>query len=127
MFEKNRILGVGPRNFRNYCDDEKYKISNFSCSTHPHNIYVQILAELGLIGFTFMISIFLIFLINICKHIYLSFKGKNLFSDSQICLISSMLISIWPFIPTGNFFNNWLSIICYFPIGIFLWCRKNNV
>ena len=127
MFEKNKTLGIGPRNFRNYCSDEKYKISNLSCSTHPHNIYIQILAELGLIGFMFTISIFLILLINVCKHMYLTFKGRILFSDFQICLISAMLISIWPFIPTGNFFNNWLSIISYFPVGLFLWSRKNNV
>ena len=127
MFEKNKIIGIGPRNFRNYCNEEPYKVSNLSCSTHPHNTYVQILSELGLIGFTFIILIFLIFLIYTYKHLYLSFKGKILFSDFQICIISAMLISIWPFIPTGNFFNNWLSIIYYFPIGIFLWSRKNNI
>ena len=47
MFEKNKTLGIGPRNFRNYCSDEKYKISNLSCSTHPHNIYIQILLNLA--------------------------------------------------------------------------------
>ena len=31
--------------FRKYCDDGEYKISEYSCSTHPHNYSIQILAE----------------------------------------------------------------------------------
>jgi hypothetical protein len=40
--------------------------------------------------------------------------------------MSAILITIWPLAPTGNFFNNWLSIIYYLPVGIFLWSINNN-
>ena len=31
------IFGHGPKNFRNICKD--YEYNQFSCTTHPHNIY----------------------------------------------------------------------------------------
>ena len=53
MFLDNKLLGVGVKNFRNLCKDEKYKISKYSCTSHPHNTYMQILSETGIIGFIF--------------------------------------------------------------------------
>lgn len=117
----NLIFGVGVKNFRNKCNQEKYKISNYSCSSHPHNSYIQLLVELGIVGLIFGFYILSIFLIFIFKHFQYLFKGKYHFDDFQVCLISAILISLWPFAPTGNFFNNWLNIIYYFPVGILLW------
>ena len=120
MFKDNKITGVGPRMFRNKCGDKKYNIFE-GCSTHPHNTYVQLLAETGLIGFIFGLIIFFITIFFITKHlIYKFIKNKILFSDFELCLLSAMLISIWPFVPTGGIFNNWLNIIYFFPVGLFL-------
>ena len=35
--------------FRKLCNENEYKISEHSCSTHPHNYSVQILAETGIL------------------------------------------------------------------------------
>ena len=120
MFKDNKITGVGPRMFRVLCVEKKYYLWE-GCSTHPHNTYVQMLAETGLIGFIFFLGIFLIFLSSIFRHFYYKFtNGKIIFNDFQLCLLSAILISIWPFTPTGDFFNNWLNIIYFFPVGFFL-------
>ena len=65
MFLDNKILGVGVKNFRNFCNVEKYKVDR-SCTTHPHNTYIQILAETGIIGF------FLMFCFSILLSAYLN-------------------------------------------------------
>ena len=121
MFKDNIYIGVGVKNFRNKCNLEKYKTSEFSCSTHPHNSYLQLITELGLVGLIFGVLVITIF----TKHIFLHFKyklnSKNYFNDFEVCLLSSMLITLWPLVPTGNLFNNWLNIIYYYPIGILLW------
>ena len=120
MFKDNKITGVGPRMFRVLREKKKYYLWE-GCSTHPHNTYVQMLAETGLIGFIFFLGIFLIFLSSIFRHFYYKFtNSKIIFNDFQLCLLSAMLISIWPFTPTGGFFNNWLNIIYFFPVGFFL-------
>jgi len=127
MFKDNKIFGIGFRNFRNFCHELKYKTHERSCSTHPHNTYIQILSELGFFGFAFYIFIFLFFIYKVSTHFKDSlFKKTFLFNDFQICLLSAFLITLWPFAPSGNFFNNWLSIVYYFPVGIFLWSLKRK-
>ena len=67
MFLDHKISGIGPRMFRANCHLEEYKITFESCTTHPHNIYVQIFAESGLIGV-------IILLIPLVALIYFSIK-----------------------------------------------------
>ena len=92
---------------------------NFNCSTHPHNYYIQLLAETGLFGFLFVIYIFFLLILNISKE-YFSSKKKNLFKR---ILYGSFLINLWPLFPTGNFFNNWLIIVAIIPVS-FLFLKK---
>ena len=44
---------------------------------------------------------------------------KKYLTDYQVCLLTGILISVWPFSPKGNFFNNWLAIIYSLPIGFY--------
>lgn len=120
MFMDNKLTGIGPRMFRFICPLEKYNLWE-GCSTHPHNTYVQLLAETGLIGFIFGLIIFLIIFSSIIKHfIYKFIKNNIIFNDYQLCLLAAILISLWPFVPTGGLFNNWLNIIYFFPAGFYL-------
>ena len=126
MFNDHKISGVGPRMFRHLCVEEKYYIWE-GCSSHPHNTYVQLLAETGLILFIFFIGIFFVIFFVITKHLLCKYIYKKIiFNDFQLCLLSAILISIWPFTPTGGFFNNWLNIIYFFPVGFFLSSINNN-
>ncbi len=125
MFKDNKFFGVGPRQYRNVCKD--YSVSKLSCQSHPHNTYIELLSEAGIFAFGivffgfFLIIIFSIiqFFNNILK------KNKSYFNDFELCILSALIISLWPLIPTGSFFNNWMSIVYYFPVGMFLWQRFN--
>ena len=128
MYLDNKILGVGVKNFRKICKDEKYNISNLSCSSHPHNTYIQILSETGIIGFIFLLSALIYFCINLIKHLIFKFKGKFYFTDFEICILSGIAIYLWPFIPTGNVFSNWLNIAMILNLPFLIWSRdrENN-
>ena len=126
MFKENIIFGVGVRNFRNYCDQLKYKVSEKSCSTHPHNFYIQLLSETGLIGFFYIFFFLVVFLFFSLRHLLFSFKKIYIFSDFEISIMSAILVTLWPIAPSGNFFNNWLSIVIYLPIGMLLWSLNNK-
>ena len=127
MFNEHKVTGIGPRMFRYNCNKGEYKISFESCSNHPHNNYIQILSEMGIIGFIFVICIIFIFGFQISKHLfYRYFKNIYIFSDFQLALLSAILISIWPIAPTGDFFNNWLSVIYFLPLGLFLNSLSKN-
>lgn len=122
MFYDNPLFGIGVRNFRIYCNDPKYYVSKEGCSTHPHNTYIQLLAETGIVGFLFIFFIFSYIIFFSLKHFANRIMKKYLlWSDFEICVYASILISLWPFAPTGNFFNNWLSIVYFYPIALILW------
>ena len=51
IFQENFLLGSGPKTFRFLCDKNEYKVGPNSCSTHPHNTYIQLLSETGFLSF----------------------------------------------------------------------------
>jgi len=121
IFKDNVFFGAGPKSFRLKCSEEKYLISKTSCITHPHNTYIQLLSETGITGFLFVFSVFIILCVNSIKMIYKKYFLKSYINPVKVCLYASFLITLWPIIPSGNFFTNWLSIVYYLPVGIFLW------
>lgn len=126
IYLDNKFFGIGIKNFQNICKNKIYYISKLSCSNHPHNTYLQILSEIGIIGFSFLIIIFIFFSFNILKHFFSMFQNKYLFNDFEICLLSAIAITLWPIAPTGNFFNNWLSIIFFLPTPLLIWSLNSK-
>ena len=130
IFLDNKFFGVGPRQFRNTCD--QYPVSEYSCETHPHHTYIELLSEAGIFAFLIVAMLFIFLSYLSIKHFIFKFiHGKNgIFNDFEVCLFSAVIISLWPFSPSGSFFNNWMSIVYYFPIGLILWQRtihKNSI
>ena len=127
MFLDKPILGHGPKTFRKVCNEPKY-IEFKGCSTHPHNTYIQLLAETGIIGFITIFGIFISINIIFLKQIYLVFKNElNKYNDKLIISLLCLYLNLFPFIPTGSFFNNWLNIIYFFPIGICFYYFKKSI
>ncbi len=117
IFSDNKIIGAGPKSFRYICSKEKYYLGNYSCSTHSHNLVFQLLSETGLLGFSFLVFVFLFCIIYI---IYFS-AVKNKLNNFQIILFGSIFINFFPFSPSGSIFNNYINIITYYPIGYLFW------
>ena len=122
MFKDKPVIGHGPNTFRHACSINKYHYNEKSCSTHPHNIYMQLLAETGVLGLL-IFSILPIYLIYLLLNHFLSFFNPKLqgMSDFQVCLITAFILTIFPFLPSQNFFNNYINIIFYMPVGFFLY------
>ena len=76
-------------------------------NSHPHNLYLQLISETGILGFLFMLSLFFFLIFKI-------FSTKSLY---HICLFLGLAINLFPFMFSGNFFNNWLSILYIYPIA----------
>jgi O-antigen ligase len=121
MFKDQPLLGHGPKMFRIVCADEKYATGVDPCMTHPHNFYIQLLAETGIIGFLFLFSA-LAYVIYTALRQFKSIilKEKRHISDYQVCLLAGILITVWPLTTNGNFFNNWLMITYSLPVGFYL-------
>ena len=121
MFKDKAIFGHGPKMFRIICADEKYATGINSCLTHPHNFYIQLLAETGIIGFLFLFSaLSYVVFISLRQLKSIIFNQKRPLTDYQVCLLAGILITVWPLTPNGNFFNNWLMITYSLPLGFYL-------
>ena len=133
IYKDNIIFGIGPKMFREVCKDKKYHTyseidgSVNGCQSHPHNTYVQIITETGIIGFS-------ILCISLSYIIYRLFffpfrKEKKVYDKYELfeifCLLN-IFINLWPLIPSGNFFNNWLSYVYYLPVGFYIYSYRLN-
>ena len=121
MFKDQPLLGHGPKMFRVICKDQKYAVGISPCMTHPHNFYVQLLAETGIIGFLFLFSALVCVIYATLRQFKsIIFRKKRPLTDYQVCLFAGILITAWPLTTNGNFFNNWLMIVYSLPVGFYL-------
>ena len=108
IYKDNPIFGVGIKNFRVESFKKKYETKYGSWtggSSHPHQIYYELLSETGIFG----ISCFFIFIISsiiIGAKNYL--ETKNVYQLSGLLFIISALI---PILPSGSFFTTYFSSI----------------
>ena len=125
LFDENEVFGIGPQGFKEYCRKVNHSPETGICSTHPHNILIQIILELGLIGLIFYIIAIVFILFNFFK----SFLKRKFNEDylSFYAITLGLIINLFPLIPGGNFFNNWISIILYYNIGLYIYSYKNCI
>ena len=103
MFVNNPLIGVGPNNFRNLCSNDDYGIyDERGCSTHPHHILSQVLAETGIFGFLFYLLTLGYLIKQLFKQLFLTNLRFNI-----ICVYSFYFLILMPILPSGNIFNNW--------------------
>ena len=129
IFKDFPIFGTGAKGFRYLCRNKLYILEkDDGCSTHPHNTYIQIMVSNGIIG----TSLILFALFYVTKEIFLSRKRIdsslifNKIEVSKAIILTSIFINLWPLIPSGNFFNNWLSMIYFYPVGFYLYFNHLN-
>ena len=147
IFKKKIFTGSGVKTFYKACNNLKQEILDrplqpnnikklnlnknsdslkrqnvLQCSTHPHNIYLQILSDTGIFVFIFVI---LFFTYILKKNISILLKKNN--NNIDLCfyfLNVGIILNLFPFIPSGNFYNNWMSLILFYPLGFWLFINQ---
>ena len=120
IFIDNPIFGIGINNFFIESNKIKYRLKkNNQSSTHPHQVYLEIISELGLVGSLYFIFIFF-------YPIYLSLKifckTKNTYILSHLFL---HIFFIFPILPSGSIFGTvigvpfWLNLAILFYLNIY--------
>ncbi len=135
IFKDFPYFGSGIKSFRELCSKTEYveKLNDFyeesmkeiglvdGCNTHPHHIYMQFLSEIGAIGLSLFLSIFIFITYNIYVLLRNSFLNNvNKRDKATYFILVAVFISMFPFLPSGNYFNNWYLFINYLPIGFYL-------
>ena len=116
------VFGIGINNFYQESSKKKYKIENYSSSSnHPHQIYLEIISEVGLFGLVYFLLIFF-------YPIYISLK--KVLKSKEINLISHLLLHIFfifPILPSGSFFGTIYGIPFWFNLAILIYLSKMNL
>ena len=110
IFKNYPILGVGNKNFRLECAKDKYlnekiKFNQERCSTHPHQIYFELLSEHGLVGFIIILFIIAKFII---KNIKFCLITQDIFHSSNIFYF---MLFFLPLLPGSGIFNTFNRIM----------------
>tara|TARA_A100001035_G_C27734660_1_gene478457 strand:- start:79 stop:1323 length:1245 start_codon:yes stop_codon:yes gene_type:complete len=127
MFLDNPIFGQGPQHFKILCQIiPEYQSA---CTSHPHNYYFQTLGELGIIGTLFLVISFLYTASILLKHfvaLWITKNSKNLLEDHYLFLICFIFLILWPLIPNQSFYNNWLNVMIYIPVGFAIYLKSKS-
>tara|TARA_B110000879_G_scaffold118925_1_gene157982 strand:+ start:159 stop:1418 length:1260 start_codon:yes stop_codon:yes gene_type:complete len=119
VFKKYPIFGVGNKNYRLETCSAK-NITKYNCSTHPHQIYFEFLAEHGFIGS--MILLFILFNLVFSK-IKIILNSKNYL---QLGCLIFLITSFIPFLPSGAFFADYNLTIFWVNLSIMYAVEKKT-
>ena len=128
MWLEQPLFGFGQKSFRIKCHEinspETLDIRTMTlprgCSTHPHNYYLEILSEGGIIGAVLLIAFFVILLKNSIAY---QIKNNYTINPEKYLLIPVILIfflEVWPLKSTGSFFTTWNASFFWLTAGILL-------
>ena len=117
IFKDNLFFGVGLKNFREESrkviyENKDYKKTYERQATHPHQVHLELLSEIGLIGY---ISFFILMLFSVVISAKNYLKNQNLYQLSTIIYIISCLI---PLIPSGSLFSTFFGGIFWLSFGL---------
>lgn len=128
-WERNKFFGGGIKSFHWHCSKvERLKMIKFltkngliNCNNHPHNYYLEILAELGMVGFLLVIVIFLTVIIKSIIYMHFS-KSSNIERKIIVPFFIILMVEIFPLKTTGSFFTTsnatFLFILLSFVVGL---------
>ena len=121
IFKDYPYFGVGNKNYRVVSRNE-HIIKDYEWSTHPHQIYFELLSEHGAIGTIILLSFIFIMMFKNLKVIILS---RN---SIQLGCFVYLIINFIPILPSGSFFGDFNSTLFWLNLSIMYACNfKTNI
>ena len=120
IFSTYPIFGIGINNFKEESKKDKYydkelAFSEERSSSHPHQLYFELLAEVGLFGFIYFL---IIFIWSLQASIKIYFMNNN---PELLGHIMLYLFFIFPILPSGSFFGTTYGLPFWFNFAILIY------
>ncbi len=121
QFRENPLTGVGARQFQAYCQAQMpealaayRELGVPECVIHPHNLYMGMLAEGGVIGFV----LFVLMLGLLFRAFFQQERASGEPQELRAFFASSLLlVTFWPVQPSMEYFNGWTAAVVWMGVG----------
>ena len=114
IWKKNKIFGNGLKSLPVNC---KYR-NNQTCNSHPHNYFIEILTDTGIVGLLLIYTVFFIGLLKFLKFYFLNNNHKTKYFFFPFFVI--IFFEFFPLRSSGSFFTTSNSVIIFFMLAVFL-------
>ena len=116
----NKFVGDGVKSFKKNCQ----KTNVINCGPHPHNYYLETLADLGLVG---LILLLLISFISIYRSLLKKFSSLDKrFGYIITPFIFLFFVEIFPIRTTGSFFSTGNATYFFLILSILIALSKKE-
>jgi len=127
IFQNEPLFGSGIKTFRDECKKFDYEeinslSKNIRCNTHPHNLYLEILSEAGILIFVSFLVLHLFFVYKLILN-FLIDKEKR---DLIILVFCAFVIMFFPIQTTGAFFSTWNGIFYWIVYSLIFYILRKN-
>ena len=120
VWKFNKIFGDGIKSFRKNCGKIK---KGALCSNHPHNYYLEILTDLGILGIIIATIIGSMFIFFLFKN-FIFFNRANYRNFFLLSTTISLFLEVFPFKSTGSIFTTNNATYIILLSGIILSYKK---
>ena len=114
-FKESMIFGVGPGNLRALCPEVTGGSAAYDCHPHPHNFYLQMLGEVGIVGL-------LTGVLSLGSIVWAC--AKPALRDRSDVVVATMWIVpfafFWPIASTADFFGQWNNTFMWSAVAVAL-------
>ena len=120
IWTDNPIIGNGIKSFRIKCLT-KLHLPNRVCESHPHNYYLELLNDTGLLGTLLLVcAVFYLITNKFFNFKYYEKNEKLLF----ICLLIIIIAEFFPLKSSGSFFSTANSSFIFLILGMLNGLKK---
>ncbi|MGH1477279.1 MAG: O-antigen ligase family protein [Geminicoccales bacterium] len=119
VWRDNPVTGVGLKNFRQTCDvpnfDHKGPVDTW-CFTHPHNPYMELLAETGIVG----LLLFFLMIGLVLRNLSAGWRKERPDFPLAVGSSAALILFLWPLLISKSIFSNWNAMLLWLMIGLAL-------
>ena len=120
VWKQKPVIGSGIKTFRRKCISI-FEFRNSVCESHPHNYYLDILNDTGVIGLIiFIVPVFFLLINNFIY--YRNHKNNIIF----FALFFVLLLELFPLRSSGSFFSTSNASFIFLTLGMLLGFDKNK-
>lgn len=114
VWRDSPIFGAGMKNFQAACWAIAAPRVSDGCPSHPHNIYIEWLAETGIAG----LLGYLVFLTLLLVAAWPLLRGGMMPRLTGLLVAGCFIVLLFPLIATQSLFSNWPALVFWTSLSV---------